>query len=58
MKKSVEDKIVAVGLLIFGIALIVLGIFLKERIIATVALTICGTIFDVYALQFLSKKGK
>lgn len=58
MRKSVEDIVVAIGVLVFGIVLISLGIYLIEEVIIGVTLIICGTVFDVYALQFLTRRGK
>ena len=58
MKKSVEEKVVAIGLLIFGLASIAIGMFLIKAVFPAIILAICGTVLDVYALQYLSKKGK
>lgn len=60
MKK--QDKIVAVGLLIFGVCTIALGISIGihleipvKDVLAIVSMTISGTTFVMYALQALER---
>ena len=51
-----ETIVAGVGTLIFGIFLIILGIVVHDKLWFTVLMTITGTIFSVYALQYLTKK--
>ena len=61
-----RDKIVAIGMLIFGLfsiaIAIIIGIDLEipvKGVLAIVSLTFSGTAFAMYALQFLERnKGR
>jgi len=55
-KDRIESIVVGVGTLILGIALIVLGaMFLEENKVFTILMTISGSTFSVFSIQYLIK---
>ena len=56
MKKEIEEKIAGICTLLFGIVLIALGIIIHDKLWFTVLMTSIGTIFSIYALQYLTRK--
>ncbi len=55
-KDRIESIVVGVGTLILGIALIVLGaMFLEENKAFTILMTISGSTFSVFSIQYLIK---
>lgn len=55
-KEIIEEKIVGICTLLFGIMLIVLGVIIHDKLWFTVLMTIVGTVFSIYALQYLTRK--
>lgn len=57
MKKDIiEEKIVGIGTLSFGLLLIATGIVLHDKLWFTVLMTSVGTTWSILAIQYLERK--
>lgn len=54
-KDRLESIVAGVGALIFGIIVIIIGIAINDKIWFTISMTMIGTVFSVYACQYLAK---
>ena len=54
-KDRLESIVAGVGALIFGIIVIIIGIAINDKMWITISMTIIGTVFSVYACQYLAK---
>lgn len=57
-KDRLETVVAGVGTLIFGIILIIIGIAINDKMWFTASMIITGTVFSVYACQYLAKISK
>lgn len=54
-KDRLEEIIVGLGALVFGIVCIIIGIIINDKMWFTASMIIMGTIFAVYACQYLNQ---
>lgn len=54
-KDRLESLVAGIGTLIFGIFLIFIAIIANDKMWFTITMGISGTVFSVYACQYLAK---